>query len=141
MSFSVQYSGASVSVATNGKTRLHVGHWNEIYEIDKRTPNLLMKNLIFGKRRLCWEGDVNIVCPKTSLEIKLTFRDSAPHSAVEGFLIGSKSQQLGKVHGTVSDIGQVYFDKDQILVSFGSNKTYINYHRMSARKGGIPTQK
>jgi uncharacterized protein YlzI (FlbEa/FlbD family) len=39
--------------------------YNEMYEMDKCLPDMTVKNVVFGKKYIVWEGDVTISCAST----------------------------------------------------------------------------
>eukprot|EP01100_Stratorugosa_tubuloviscum_P014605 TRINITY_DN791_c2_g1_i1.p1 TRINITY_DN791_c2_g1~~TRINITY_DN791_c2_g1_i1.p1 ORF type:complete len:404 (-),score=195.43 TRINITY_DN791_c2_g1_i1:88-1299(-) len=89
MSFEVKFSGNSVAVKTQGSTIVKFLNHNEDYEIITGLPELAIKNVVFGSRRIVWNGQVRIRCIQTGQHALLNFSESGSLSYVESQIFNS----------------------------------------------------
>jgi hypothetical protein len=50
LTFSVKFGSNNVQIVTDGPAYIHCDKWDEDYEVEKTTPNMMMKNVIIGTR-------------------------------------------------------------------------------------------
>lgn len=89
--FSVTFNGNSVSVNMLGEMRIILKIKNdqgefteEVYTFSKCTPDLLIQNVIIGKKHVVLYGDIFIKCPSTGYSSKLNFDFKNNKSRVKG---------------------------------------------------------
>jgi len=83
-SFGVQFGGNSVSVVTQGTGVINLQKLDEKYELIKKTPGVVIKNVVWGTRRMYWEGDILIKCPKTGLTMTLKAQEENYINTIKG---------------------------------------------------------
>jgi hypothetical protein len=86
ISFNVKFGGNSVSVTTEGKSFIHLPDHDEIYEMSKGLPDMIITNVILGTKRVFWDGDVSLSCPKTGYHAKMTLKNASHKNIVEGIV-------------------------------------------------------
>eukprot|EP01119_Soliformovum_irregulare_P013605 TRINITY_DN3640_c0_g1_i1.p1 TRINITY_DN3640_c0_g1~~TRINITY_DN3640_c0_g1_i1.p1 ORF type:complete len:731 (+),score=236.41 TRINITY_DN3640_c0_g1_i1:64-2256(+) len=86
LSFGVKFGRNSVSVVTEGSAVLNCEKLGETYEIAKRTPDMVVKNVIIGTKKIFWNGECTIVCPKNRFTATLQFKESGSDNVVQGTL-------------------------------------------------------
>jgi hypothetical protein len=84
VSFGVKFGGNYVSIVTEGSAVITCSKFKEQYEIAKRTPDMVVKNVIFGTKRIYWSGDVTISCPKTRYSASFSFKENGNDNVVNG---------------------------------------------------------
>jgi len=72
--FSVKFHGNSVSVKTD-TSPLHVNFHNLGEQYLTNMPNVSIKNVILGTKRIAWDGPCVIRCEKTGLQCHLKFKE------------------------------------------------------------------
>jgi len=108
LSFGVRYGGNSVSIVTSGGGKLTLNKFNETYEFPKRTPDMVVRNLIFGKKKIFWEGDVSITCKETNYTVSLNFAKSGSDNSVKGKVeqleSNGKRRLVGNIEGKCGEV-------------------------------------
>jgi len=108
LSFGVRYGGNSVSIVTSGGAKLNLNKFNETYEFPKRTPDMVVRNLIFGKKKIFWEGDISVSCKETKYTVSLNFAKSGSDNSVKGKVEqlgdGGKRRLVGTIEGKCGEI-------------------------------------
>jgi hypothetical protein len=79
----VKFGGNHVSIVTEGAAVLNCERFKEQYEVAKRTPDMTVRNVIIGTKRIYWTGDVSITCPKTGYSAFLQFTESHGENVVQ----------------------------------------------------------
>jgi len=87
ISFGVRFNRNSVSVVTEGTGLLNAPNFGETYELTKMTPNMLIKNVIWGTKKIFWDGDVTISCPQTRYSATLQFGEDNNDNILKGSII------------------------------------------------------
>eukprot|EP01114_Cavostelium_apophysatum_P019741 TRINITY_DN6443_c0_g1_i3.p1 TRINITY_DN6443_c0_g1~~TRINITY_DN6443_c0_g1_i3.p1 ORF type:complete len:758 (+),score=220.97 TRINITY_DN6443_c0_g1_i3:191-2464(+) len=87
VSFGVKFGGNYVNVVTEGAATINVESFKEEYEMPKRTPDMVIKNVIFGTRKIFWGGEVTISCAKTGYSANLIFKEHGSDNTVKGTII------------------------------------------------------
>jgi len=83
LSFGVSFGGNSLSVTTSGAAQLTFEKLNETYIFDRK-PDLFVKHLVIGSKKIYWEGEVTITCAHTQLTTRLKFYRDGDHSDMKG---------------------------------------------------------
>jgi len=84
ISFGVKFGSNLVTIVTEGNGFINVDKRNEQYELVRKTPGMVIKNVIWGTRKMFWAGDVCITCAKTGLTVNLNFKESGSDNVVTG---------------------------------------------------------
>lgn len=119
ISFGVKFWLNSVTINTHGFIDVNfANHGDEVYEFSKALPDLYLKNVVFGTRRMRWQNTVTVKCKKTNCEAELTFDQSGNDETVRG-KIKCEGDVVLTIDGSLdSDIS--YSDEDdneEILLS------------------------
>ena len=64
-SFSVKFGGNSATVVTSGPAEVRLGSIDETYHLTKTVPDMVINNVVWGKKYIMWVGAVRIECPDT----------------------------------------------------------------------------
>lgn len=83
MSFGVKFGGNYVSIVTEGAAVLNVEKFQEQYEIAKRAPDMLVRNVIIGTKKIFWTGDVSVACPSTGFSASLHFKEHSGDNTIQ----------------------------------------------------------
>lgn len=86
-----------MSIVTEGSAIITSERHKEKYEVLKRTPDMVVKNVILGTRRIYWNGECTINCPKNRLSCTLTFKESGSENVVNGTLFYINDQDEEEV--------------------------------------------
>jgi len=130
VSFAVRFGGNSVSIVTDGAAVINCEKLNEQYQLPKRVPDMVVRNLILGTKKVYWEGDIKISCSQTGFSSSLKFSKSGQDNIVKG-TISNEKQNCINIEGKAGQV--IHFwstnSKDKkILVDFATlSKTKINY--------------
>jgi oxysterol-binding protein-related protein 8 len=96
ISFSVKFGGNSATIATSGGASLKVGQFeDELYEMSRCIPNMLVRNVVWGTKYIIWEGDLTMTCKKTGLEANLVFSEARrQENRVEGTIKNATTGEI-----------------------------------------------
>eukprot|EP01114_Cavostelium_apophysatum_P001644 TRINITY_DN11443_c0_g1_i1.p1 TRINITY_DN11443_c0_g1~~TRINITY_DN11443_c0_g1_i1.p1 ORF type:complete len:370 (-),score=81.26 TRINITY_DN11443_c0_g1_i1:97-1206(-) len=100
VSFGVRYGTNSLGIPITGGGEINCRRLNETYIIPKLLPNMAVKNLIFGSKKIYWEGDLTVSCPQSGVTAEIHFSRSGDHSAVKGNIF-INNQSASSIEGTV----------------------------------------
>jgi len=119
ISFGVKFHVNSATVATNGVIRVKLDKHNEEYVFDKSTPDLLMKNVVFGTRQMKWQKGIEVVCASSGYKGTITFQDSGSSDSLTGVIMKGKEPVL-RFEGSLDD--EVYYfeegaDEETLFIS------------------------
>ncbi|PRP77945.1 oxysterol binding family protein, member 7 [Planoprotostelium fungivorum] len=84
ISFGVKFGNNIVTIVTEGSGFINLDRRNEQYELVRKTPGMVIKNVIWGTRKMYWAGEVCITCPKTGYTVNLSFKESGSENVVTG---------------------------------------------------------
>lgn len=73
--FSIKFHGNSVSIKTDGPLKVDIFQFQEQYIFSKSLPDVCVRNLILGTKRIAWDGEINIYCPKSGLEANIVYKE------------------------------------------------------------------
>lgn len=104
VSFSVKFGGNQVTVATAGGLQLISKKFNETYELTKCVPDMVVRNVVWGKKYIMWEGELTMTCPQTGLTAFLKFQEKSSQNVVKGYIMqGNSDEPLYKLHGVCGE--------------------------------------
>jgi len=75
VSVDITFHGNSVTVGTKGPMKAAMGKRKEHYTFSCMLPNVGVKNVILGTKRIAWEGEATIVCEETGYKAILFFKE------------------------------------------------------------------
>lgn len=75
VSVDITFHGNSVTVGTKGPMRVEMGKRKERYIFSCMLPNVGVKNVILGTKRIAWEGEATIVCEQTGYKATLFYKE------------------------------------------------------------------
>lgn len=141
LSFGVKFGGNYVSIVTEGNTKIYCHKFNEYYELSKLLPGFLylinnnylmldmvIKNVIFGTKKIFWNGQISVVCPQTNYSSTIHYKENGTFSMyininlqkgneniVEGYIQNGQGDLLFSFEGNA---GIKYFQKYMYLFIF-----------------------
>lgn len=111
ISFGVKFWLNSVTIGTHGYIDVKFeNHGDEVYEFNKALPDLYIKNVVFGTRRMRWQNSIKVVCKKTNCEAEVTFDQVGNDETVRG-KIKLEGKPVLTIEGSL-DTEVVYCDDD-----------------------------
>lgn len=119
ISFGVKFHVNSATVATNGFIRVNLKNHDEEYVFDKSTPDLLMKNVVFGTRQMKWQKGIDVTCAKSGYKATITFQDSGSSDSLKG-VISKGDEPVLRFEGSLDD--EIYYfeegaDEETLFIS------------------------
>jgi len=75
IAFDIHFHGNSVSMLTKGPIKMNLGAKNEQYLFSTVLPDLSIRNVIIGTKRLSWDGEVSISCPETGYKAIFSYQE------------------------------------------------------------------
>jgi hypothetical protein len=103
LSFGVKFGGNHVSIVTDGNGVIHCAKHNEIYELPRRTPDMVIKNVVWGTKKIFWSGEVQITCAKTGYTANMRFKEDGSDNVVVGNITllqpDGTEEELFKIQG------------------------------------------
>jgi len=119
ISFGVKFHVNSATVATNGFIRVNLNKHDEEYVFDKSTPDLLMKNVVFGTRQMKWQKGIDVTCAKSGYKATITFQDSGSSDTLKGVICKGDEPVL-RFEGSLDD--EIYYfeegaDEETLFIS------------------------
>lgn len=130
--FSVTFNGNSVSIHMTGGFRVSLSlpsGKEEVYEIPKGAPDVLIQNIIWGTKKAYWEGPITILCPSTEYSVHLNYTADTNNTVNE--LSGTIRHREATLYYIRGHIGREIFisedekmsrDKRKILCETASTK-------------------
>lgn len=120
ISFAVKFWFNSVTISTHGHMRAKMNKHNEVYEFTKGVPDLQLKNVVFGTRKMKWQNSIKIECKNSNCIAEIFFDDSANEDLVSGRITLNGDEVL-TFEGALD--GSVYYrstnedeDEDRLLL-------------------------
>jgi len=121
ISFGVKFWLNSVTVNTTGYITVTMAkHGGEEYAFQKALPDLHLKNVVFGTRRMRWQNTIKIVCKQTNCEAEITFDQSGNDETLSGS-ITCEGEEVLTFNGSL-DSEVCYTDDDEEHVLFSSEQ-------------------
>jgi hypothetical protein len=118
ISFGVKFWLNSVTVNTNGYVSVKMAkHGDEEYVFEKALPDLNLKNVVFGTRRMRWSGTIRVVCKKTNCEAEIKFDQSGNDETVSGSISCDGEPSLSFDGSLDSEVLYQDDDDEQLLFS------------------------
>jgi len=121
ISFAVKFWFNSVTINTNGYLEARMTKHDELYEFTKGVPDLQLKNVVFGTRRMKWQNSITIECKKSNCIAELLFDDSTNEDLVSG-QVSLNGENVLSFEGALD--GSVYYrsntedeDEDRLLLT------------------------
>jgi len=109
ISFNVKFGGNHVNVVTEGPAQVNVENRVEQYELSKMVPDMVVKNVVWGTKRIFWSGDLSISCSKTGYLVNLLFKDNDQDNIVKGTLSNMYKPELGDIFTFEGKCGGVIY--------------------------------
>jgi hypothetical protein len=104
VSFTVKFGGNQVTVATAGGLQLVSKRFNETYELTKCLPDMVVRNVVWGKKYIMWEGEVTMSCPQTGYTAFIKFKEKSSQNVVKGFIMkGDSDEPLIEINGVAGE--------------------------------------
>merc|ERR1712137_664168 len=126
--FSVTFNGNSVSIHMSGGFRITItlpSGKQEVYELPKGAPDVLIQNIIWGTKHAYWDGPVSINCPSTGYSVELNYRPDTKHNVNElSGTLRSGNNVLYYIRGQIGR--EIYISKDEKLPPNASLRLWRN---------------
>jgi hypothetical protein len=104
VSFTVKFGGNQVTVATAGALVLTSKRFNESYELTKCIPDMVVRNVVWGKKYIMWEGDVTMTCPQTGYTAFFKFKEKSSQNVVKGYIVrGDSDDPIIEINGVCGE--------------------------------------
>lgn len=104
VSFTVKFGGNQVTVATAGELHLESKRFNETYQLTKCLPDMVVRNVVWGKKYIMWEGEVTMTCPQTGITAYLKFKEKSSQNVVKGYIMrGDSDEPLYEINGVCGE--------------------------------------
>jgi hypothetical protein len=71
-----KFHGNSASVTVQKPFKIELSKWGEEYVSNKAFPDMWVKNVILGTKRIVWEGELIITCAKTGMDTRISVPNS-----------------------------------------------------------------
>jgi len=84
ISFGVKFWLNTVTINTSGYISVKMGKYGEVYNFKKVLPDLNLKNVVFGTRRMRWQNNIEVVCEQSNCEADIIFDQSGNDETVRG---------------------------------------------------------
>lgn len=127
VSFSVKFGGNQVTVATAGELQLVSKRFNERYELTKCLPDMVIRNVVWGKKYIMWEGEVTMTCPQTGITAYLKFKEKSSQNIVKGYIMrGESDEPLFEINGICGEkimIHSTADKKEKVLLDLTTEPT------------------
>jgi len=134
LSFGVIFGGNSVNVVTNGEAILTLHKLNEHYIMPKKIPNMAVRHLIIGTKKIYWEGELKIICPQTNIVCILNFsKGGGSENVVTGTIFKDTKEVLCTIEGNCGGLISVSHGKEKkkpYLDIEKLNKSKLRYNRV-----------
>jgi len=106
--FLTKFYGNSASVNSVGKEFVHLKNFEEEYCFSKCMPDILVSNMIFGTKRISWEGEIILKCKKTGFQATIIYKEEGWHcnNVVIGHIekISDPKNTLYLIRGQCGDV-------------------------------------
>lgn len=79
----------------------------EQYELSKSLPDMTIKNVIWGTKRIFWSGEMTINCPKTGYSVNLLFKESGSDNVVKGTISNIFKSEQGDLYSIDGKLGGI----------------------------------
>jgi len=128
MQFKVSFGSNYVSVDTDGYGC--ICHNDEVYELSKSIPDMVIRNTVWGKKYIMWVGKFEISCLDTGYFIEIEFSEAkGKTNVVNGYLKHKDSDDI--IYHITGECGEsLYFfasgDEDEKELLIDVNDLYEN---------------
>lgn len=124
--FSIEFYGNSVGVKGEGSAKVELQKHGERYLFSSALPNLTIKNVLIGSKRIAWEGDLTIECPESGYKATMRFSEQGYwcYNVVEGEITKVEGEdetvlyRLSGVCGETFKLKNEETDKEEVLLNF-----------------------
>jgi len=84
ISFAVKFWFNSVTINSTGYLEARMTKHDEVYQFTKGVPDLQLKNVVFGTRRMKWQNSITVECTKSNCVAEIIFEESGNEDLVSG---------------------------------------------------------
>jgi hypothetical protein len=81
-------------VTTSGTEKIVLGKYNEEYDLSKCLPDMVVRNVVIGKKYIMWEGEVTIECPANGIVATLKFAEKSKDNVVTGKVTNLETDEV-----------------------------------------------
>lgn len=103
VTFGIQFHGNSVTVKTQGPSFIEFSKHGETYVFSKSVPDVAIKNVIIGTKRISWSGKVSITCPESGYQATMDFSEEGWYcvNVVKGTINKVQPQAASQEEGPI----------------------------------------
>jgi hypothetical protein len=123
--FRVSFGSNYASVNTSGYETINFE--NETYEISKCIPDMVIRNVVWGKKYIMWIGDIDITCPDTGYIAKIELSEKNKKNWFYGTIRHKDSDDIiYELRGICSDVLYYYppgcEDEKKVLIDMSESE-------------------
>jgi len=128
MQFKVSFGSNYVSVVTEGFGKIYFG--DEVYELSKSIPDMIIRNTVWGKKYIMWIGKFEITCPETGYFVELEYIEGKDKkNEINGYLKHRDSDDV--IYHISGECGETLYyytpeDEDDKQIIINMNETNEN---------------
>jgi len=118
--FTAKFSANSVHATTSGGSILKLN--NETYELSRIVPDMWIKNIIIGKTRCEWIGEINIICRETGMSAAIVFEKE---NYLRGFVMDASKKIIISFAGKTGGLIELVIESNKVknvMADFGTIK-------------------
>jgi len=130
--FKVSFGSNYVSVTTSGFERIQFS--NETYHISKCIPDMVIKNVVWGKKYLMWIGDIEINCPDTGYMAHFELSEKNKKNLFTGYVKNIETDEIiYDLEGVCGE--ELYYyphddeDEKQILIDMSTTEDRLVHYQ------------
>jgi len=130
--FRVSFGTNYASVTTAGLGRIQVN--NEEYHISKCIPDMVIRNVVWGKKYIMWIGKLSIECPETGYFAEIELSEKNKVNVFSGFVKHRDSDDIiYYFNGTCGDVLYYYppgeEDDERVLIDMNASDDRKVYYQ------------
>jgi len=110
LQFSVHFGGNYATVLGSGPVELRTAF--ETYKMNKISPNMMIRNVVWGTKYFMWDGDVEMECPESGYKVEFSLSEVDPET---NKLVG----RILKLTKSQGENGEEKHDEEELLILGG----------------------
>eukprot|EP01130_Rhizamoeba_saxonica_P005751 TRINITY_DN2281_c0_g1_i1.p1 TRINITY_DN2281_c0_g1~~TRINITY_DN2281_c0_g1_i1.p1 ORF type:complete len:376 (-),score=104.95 TRINITY_DN2281_c0_g1_i1:109-1236(-) len=85
VSFKVTFGKNCANVVTAGPATIRTR--SDTYIMDQVVPNMVIRNVVWGKKYIMWEGKVSIRCPESGYSVNIAVKEKKKKNVIKGEIL------------------------------------------------------
>lgn len=127
--FEIKFGGNYVNVRTAGPLWISADRFHETYRLNKCFPDMVIKNVVWGKKYIMWDGEVLIHCKDTGLRAYIRYTEKNKTNLVSAYLLANnKKEPLYEFEGVAGK--EIYYCPS----GYKNKKLFVNLEAVSRSK-------